>query len=277
MQTTKKCYICGCVKSCSVYLDNVFANIRTIGELFDEYTVIIYVDKSIDDSLEKLLFLKDMYKDVVSIHILINYDTVSEFRTFNIAKGRNKLMEHMNTMNDSSYEYFIMMDMDDVCVNMVDSSIITTYLQEITDWDSLSFNKADYYDIWALSIGPFHYSCWHFITDCGQNIAVEIEKKYVSGLLHDLPTTELLECYSAFNGFAIYKRNKFINCTYRGNVLDNFTIIGKEHMDQNEKYTQSRLFVNTDNLQDCEHRSFHYEAIIKNNAKIRISPQILFR
>lgn len=278
---TRKCYICGCVKSCSFYLDRVFENIIAIGGLFDEYTIIIYFDKSEDDSLEKLFFFKNKYRDLATIHILINYDNVSEYRTLNIAKGRNKIMEFMKKEKekDGTYEYFIMMDMDDVCAHMTDITILKNYLHEIHDgdWDALTFNKDDYYDIWALSIGPFHFSCWHFLDRNKKNSAVRIEKKYITTLLNTLQKDQLLGCNSAFNGFAIYRMNKFSNCTYNGNVLDNFNLIGREHIDMNEKYLQSKLFVDPNNIQDCEHRSFHYEAIFKNKAKIRISPLKLFK
>ena len=48
------CCICGPVKNCGKYLDKVLNNIEKIGALFDEYDIIIYYDKSCDNTLDKL-------------------------------------------------------------------------------------------------------------------------------------------------------------------------------------------------------------------------------
>ena len=50
------CCICGPVKNCGPYLKKVFENIEKIGSIFDDYTIVIYYDKSTDNSLE---FLKE--------------------------------------------------------------------------------------------------------------------------------------------------------------------------------------------------------------------------
>ena len=78
---------------------------------------------------------------------------------------------------------------------------------------------------------------------------------------------------SAFNGFAIYKTNKFINCRYDGSL--NLNYIPKKLLLENIKFS-GKMILNNEKKQDCEHRSFHFEAIIKNHAKIRISPLCLF-
>ena len=48
------CCICGPVKNCGPYLDKVFENIEKIGSLFDDYKIVIYYDKSKDNTLQKL-------------------------------------------------------------------------------------------------------------------------------------------------------------------------------------------------------------------------------
>ena len=51
----KKCCICGPVKNCGAYLDRIFSNIEKIGELFDDYVIIMYYDKSNDNTLQKIV------------------------------------------------------------------------------------------------------------------------------------------------------------------------------------------------------------------------------
>ncbi len=48
------CCICGPVKNCSSYLKKVLENIDKIGSLFDDYIILIYYDKSSDNTLEIL-------------------------------------------------------------------------------------------------------------------------------------------------------------------------------------------------------------------------------
>ena len=47
-------YICGCVKNCGKYIDNVFNNINKITKYFKEYKIILAYDESTDNSLDKL-------------------------------------------------------------------------------------------------------------------------------------------------------------------------------------------------------------------------------
>jgi len=52
------CLICGCVKNCQQYLENVFKNIKKIQECFEKTKIIISFDISIDSTLRKLCELK---------------------------------------------------------------------------------------------------------------------------------------------------------------------------------------------------------------------------
>ena len=48
------CCICGPVKNCGPYLQKVLSNMEKIGSLFDDYNIIIYYDKSTDNTLDIL-------------------------------------------------------------------------------------------------------------------------------------------------------------------------------------------------------------------------------
>ena len=49
------CCICGTVKNCGKYLPKVFSNVEKIGNLFNDYEIIVYYDNSNDDTLQQLL------------------------------------------------------------------------------------------------------------------------------------------------------------------------------------------------------------------------------
>ena len=135
------------------------------------------------------------------------------------------------------------------------------------DWDAVSFNKPTYYDIWALSIKPFYLSCAHIGDSAGNAMS-----KYIINILNNAKKDDLIECASAFGGFAIYRTNKFLNCYYYGGL--NLSLIPQHLVKQNIALFKGQF--NYNKIEDCEHRYFHFMAINKNQARIRISPEILF-
>jgi hypothetical protein len=94
----------------------------------------------------------------------------------------------------------------------------------------------------------------------------------VTDILKIMPENKLVRCFSAFNGFAIYKMPKFINCKYDGTFRLDY--IPKKMIDENIKYAGKMDM--TQNKEDCEHRHFHFQAIRMHDAKIMISPLCLF-
>ena len=88
------------------------------------------------------------------------------------------------------------------------------------------------------------------------------------------PPKTLIECFSAFNGFGIYRTNKFINCFYDPSVrLD---LLPKHLLDATERVAGAIYIKGKAGVIDCEHRSFHFMAINQNGARIRIAPEIIF-
>ena len=261
-----KCFIGGCTKNCSKHIEKVFENIKKIGSLFDEYHIIMAYDHSDDNTLELLNEQKNI---IINMDILINPNPTTHIRTQNISNARNAILDKIKSSYTLEWKYFIMIDCDDVCEYDLDVNILNKYLTRY-DWDSLSFNRKSYYDTWALSFDPYIFSCWNWpnARDVIDTMNSVLEQK-----LKSLNKDELFSCYSAFNGFAIYRTSKFLNCTYEWETPIN--LISKEQMEKNIKATGTMPFIRQNN-DDCEHRSFHLQAIKKNQAKIMISPLCLF-
>ena len=266
------CCICGPVKNCAPYLDKVFENIEKIGSLFDDYKIIIYYDKSKDNTLQKL---KEYQNRNPRLQLYVNNKPVSPFRTHNIAIARNFCLNFVRN-NKERFPYFIMMDFDDVnCKNLNVEPLRNSLKRE--DWDALSFNTTPkYYDIWGLSIYPYCFSYNHF----EENVKnYNIIQNYVSALLSKLPPNGLLPCISSFNGFSIYRTNKFLNTYYDGRVRKD--LIPPQNMAAHKAITNSKLvykkYVTVDGrYEDCEHRAFHIQARQNSGARIMISPEVLF-
>ena len=282
------CYIGGCVRNCAAHLPSVFANIRAMSSAFSECTIIIAYDESTDGSLA---ILRGFVAQFPRMTILINSKPLSRMRTENIANARNSILGEINRQElvrqelvrqELVYKYFIMMDMDDVCASPINTSVLSRYLGagEVDRWDSLSFNRPGYYDIWALSLDPYLISCWHWDPNpvppshFGSREVTTIMGKYVIDRLAALRDDELLECYSAFNGFAIYKLSHFSEGSYDHNFLSSLKLIPSQLIQQNMAVL-GRQF-NMYSIEDCEHRYFHFQAIVSRQARIRISPCRLF-
>lgn len=263
-----KCCICGTVRNCEKYLDKIFENIEHIGSLFEDYVVILYYDVSKDDTLGKL---QEYESRSNKLQLCINEEPLLPYRTWRISKGRNQCLEIIR-QNYSDYEFFIMMDCDNRCAKDIKLGLLEGYLKR-NDWDGLTFNHPDgYYDTWALSKVPFVLSCHHF-TDRAQG------QKLIKHLIQTTPKNQLINCISAFNGFAIYRTEKFLDCNYDGRFRIDY--IPKDLVELNIKYSGKLSFIkNTqDNkrMEDCEHRHFHFQAVMKNNARMRIAPVCFFK
>ena len=275
--TPIKMYICGCIKDSGKYLNDVFQNIKKIEEILDDYHIIMSYDKSGDNTLELLNQYSDTYKDKMTL--IIGKDELSEIRTQNISNARNSILETIKTLDYDGFEYFIMMDMDDVCSKPINIDvlkyIINTERTSPLEWDCVSFNRHDYYDIWALSIYPYTFSCWHYPN--GKQIQRHMIN-YIRRLLYESAKQHgnngLITCLSAFNGFSIYRKDKFLNVSYEWNVHKLLEIYPKSEIDTMSKMVNQHPINRHD---DCEHRYFHIRAALLNNARICISPLFMFK
>ena len=249
-------YIAGCVRNCGKYLDRVFTNFRKIVSLFDSYQIVIAYDTSDDNSLSELNRLNREFDMRI-----INANGRSSVRCENISNARNAILKYLK---GREYKYMMMVDMDDVCSNPINIPVLKETLER-NDWDAVSFNRTPYYDIWALSIDKYRFSCWHFI-ESRHGLKVSEIEKYIADKINSTDKSVLIECESAFNGFAIYRPEKFVDCEYSAKLVDSIQYMRPEDM----------VGTYTTKEEECEHRPFHLKAVHKNGARIRISPRILF-
>lgn len=262
------CFFCGTIRDCSKYLDEVYSNVIQMASIFDDYKIVLYYDVSSDDTLNKLRYYANINP---RFSFYENREPLHRLRTFRLAKGRNYLISELNKEN-GKYPYFMMVDWDNVSCGTVDVGLLRNSLMRNNEWDALSFWNSNkfYYDLWALSIKPYVLSCYEF--DNGFNKYV----KYINNL-RKASKGKYIPCYSAFGGLCIYKTALFSNCVYDGKK--DFSYIPRNLVSD-----QIKMDMNTflpikkqkgDGYQtgeDCEHRFFHFTAILKNNARIRISP-----
>jgi hypothetical protein len=268
------CCICGPAKNCGSFLQIVLENMVKIGLLFDDYKILIYYDTSVDNTLN---ILKTFQKTNSRLIFYINKQLATPFRTHNLAIARNFCLKYVKD-NKKDYPFFIMMDLDDVNCKTLNTHALKDALKRETDWDGLSFNSTPlYYDIWGLSIYPYCFSYNHFEDNIMNYTKIQT---YINNLLKEHKKTNTYQsCISSFNGFSIYKTKKFLNTYYDGRIrLD---LISSNNLTAHMNATNSKLiykkYITVDGrYEDCEHRAFHIQAIKNDNARIMISPNVLF-
>lgn len=262
--------ISGIVFQCAVYLDAVFENIMRIISLFTDFRIVIEIDEGKDASLSILQTWKEKLHTRM---ILIQGRQSSSVRTENIAIARNiVLQEIQHIVQGSSLEapFFIVMDMDDVCVHPIKLPVLRHVLDNEHVWDSVSFHRNPYYDLWALSYDPFYISCFHWKKNIVELLIETVTKKFDA-----LSPNEFFPVLSAFNGFAIYRTDIFLRCQYDWRFQSTQKYITPVMLSKNKKAMQPNVFKKTMEM-DCEHRFFHMSATFDHNARIRLCPRLLF-
>lgn len=273
-----KCCFCVCVYNNEQGLPAVLGNIMKLRTLFSESRVIAAYSSSTDASLSILhaygveVIIVPPYQEQPQLSFLPKKTAVPTIanRTARIANARNCLLQRIRR-SYSDYEFFVMIDANNYsCVGEVNLDSVSSVLQR-DDWDSISFDReAGYYDTWALSYEPYIYSFLHFPDT--ERVVADM-RKHFNHLLMDYITNrpnELIPVYSSFNGFAIYRTSKFLNCSYSDVIHTELFPDMREQL----RIHGPPIHMLTG---DCEHRKFHFEAIRKNGARIRISTQSVFR
>jgi hypothetical protein len=270
-----KCVIGSTVRNVSNFLDYTFNNISIIAKNFADFQIVFFYDESIDDTLNKLQNFQKINPS--KIDIIINSENMLQYRTHRIANGRNKILEFIEN-NHNNTNFFILLDSGDECTYKINNEILVKYLVR-DDWDALFFNRyglpCPNYDMWALQFDIFIQNCWS-ISEPIQMI--NIMRNTLENKLKDLKDDELLEIYSAFNGIGLYRFEKFIGIRYDGITQRYFSNEILESMIKNIKNNYNLdVVVNENQNENCEHIGFHFNAINKNNAKIRMSKDIIYK
>lgn len=258
---------CMTVRDCMPYLFQVLYNVERLRGLFDEFHLIVAYDHCVDGS-ETLLKLYQWYASY-PVHLLPS-DETSVHRTVRISNARNRCLEKLETL---SVPFHFMVDADDVNCGSWNLSLIKGYLDR-TDWDALSFNRKDYYDIWALMYPPFKHHCWGFSPYSREVVA--FMKKDVTLRLEQCD--EWIPCDSAFNGFAMYRTSLFNGLRYNGEYKQLRTLIPNKDREETLvalRPMQLPLVLDETFVQSCEHLYFHLLAK-QRGGRIYISKYSLF-
>jgi hypothetical protein len=264
--------LCFCVRNCARYLKYIFLNIDRFRAICpDVYCVFVY-DNCTDNTAPILFKYQQTYKNVI-IKTIQNTD---KNRTVRISKARNKCLSIVyNEIPD--VEYHMMIDCDNVNVMPWNINVLLYYLKLNHDWDCISFNRDDFYDIWALLFDNYKQHCYGFGSKHIKKI-IHIMKRDICKKLKDC-STDSIEVISAFNGFSMYRTQKLKGCIYDGLYANTKLLTtDKDKYDTIDQFKKNNinLTINDNYVECCEHIYYHLSAL-KNGCKIRLSKFDLFQ
>ena len=270
----KSLVCCLSVRNCAAFLPAIFRNLDALRRLPIKMHVVFAIDNSTDRSETLLAEYKSRRPDVVIVKVA----NTSPLRTVRIARARNACLGVLSGLSPGP-DFHAMIDADDVNAAQWDIPFLWQCLNT-SDWDSLSFNRPYYYDLWALMLDQYKYHALGFGAHTHR----------VMDHLRTMLTKELqgsdgdtVTCLSAFNGFAFYRTPMFAGLKYTGTyeefkplVSDAERQLTLETLRKELDLPELRLMGGYDRGQHCEHLYYHVRAVRERSAQIRIHKRSMF-
>ena len=258
--------ILACIQNCEQYLDGTIKNMRSIGKLFQDYSIFFYENDSTDQTLD---MLKNYEARDSKIHVISRpiSDKNNILRTWRLGEARQTLLDNLKKINLET-DYVIVMDADDVAnyVPFTGVSFIKEALKRKKHWDGC-FPQLTY-DLWAYRTKKCNANYWEINFLENMKIIKPDSFKYFKNNLESeskqFDANNLQRVVSAFNGIGIYKYDIYCKGVYSGhntccNVLSfaDRTMFIKNNeplIHKNNRFYQ-HMFTRLN--EDCEHVSFH--------------------
>jgi len=263
-------YVIGLTRDISPYAALLEHNIRLLTSHFRDYRIVIYAGDASLSSLaewkrrdEKLIVLPE------SAHK--QQQQTATPSSSSLVYGRNKLRDtvvelHRNSSSSADSAYVVMLDLDDANKEEFNSTVFGEALQHSSEWDVLTFNRRNYYDIWALRYAHIDVNIWSFADD--SRTLMGIVKRDIGRQLsnHKAQGKRFFPVYSAFAGVGVYKLSVLLGCDYHQRASEPY---------EPAKWLSRKGAEVIGPQGECEHVPFHACIRAKHAARIVISPEFL--
>jgi len=242
-QIHEQVLICGVCRNVAPRLEKMQRIMESIGDLFDDYRMLIYENNSTDQTSSILLSWAQMNPRIwvksewVSQQELENntiniHSDGTLFRPEQIARARNIILEKAMSSAYEDLPYLIWLDMDFVRAPDLDGFIDT--FQSSKEWDA----------VFAYGIDPDHnYWDWYAFRDANNPIGPELlgmewydnmgkeKKEQTSRSIAQ--NNSWYPVYSAFGGCGIYKKSSIQGCRYSAIVTPDLEHHAKQLLNDN--------------------------------------------
>lgn len=258
----KKALICGIAKNIEPSISNTIASATAVGELFQDYRILIYENDSTDHT-PQLLHAWAQYNNKV----VIRSETISPCaprslyeRIEGISRARNKVLDMVTSSIYDDYAYVIWADLDFIEPWDI-ATIAETILHPQEEWDAVFANGA--YDLFAFRDAQFP-------------VGFELLGNYYWHAIHEIRSQFHLDphqwrkVYSAFGGLGIYKKEAIAGCRYSAIFTNSLKayVLSWLNLSQSTPVTWLSDFT-------CEHINFHAEMAARGHNKLFINPRLI--
>ncbi len=207
---SKRTVIIGCCKNNIEYIQKVFENIKAIGDLFLQYHIVILENDSSDGTKEFLDSYEGSNLSVVHPPEVPDVDHSSDRLCYIRKVGVDFIRD-----NFSNYDFVLVMDMDKVCSEDVDTKGMITCFQ-YNSWAFMAPLMCTYYDLFALRADGLYKGNMFDLAGHLGIMESEILFKNHKKFLNDRWNNECpFEVHSAFCGMTIYPLDVYIKCIYK--------------------------------------------------------------
>lgn len=240
-----KILITGLVKNCEKTIQNEVQSVHNAFSDAKTTSWLIIESDSSDETLERLSILSNQYP--------LKYISLGKLsgrypgRTERLAYCRNTyLSEIVNNSEYSDVDYVVVCDLDGINKDLSKDAVLSCWECGI-DWDACFANqKKFYYDIWALRHELWCPNDWIqeelFLRKFNVDEFTCRFTTSLSRMIHIPSNAKPIKVISAFGGLGIYKKELMLKGKYEG--------------------------LTTNNLDICEHVTFHQTHLKDNNLYI---------
>jgi hypothetical protein len=234
----EKVIICGVCRNVESRLEKTRLIMESIGNLFEDYRMLIYENNSADKTTKMLLsWMKDNPRVWVKSEHLSRREFKKKFINIKqdgsfflpeqIARARNIVLEKALSPEYESFPFIIWMDMDFVLFPDLDGFVDT--FNSDREWDA----------VFAYGIDPQKtFWDWYALRDGRYPIGSELlgmDWWYMVKELSLSKSDDWYPVYSAFGGCGIYKKASIEGCSYSGVVTRDLEIHAKKLIEEGKK------------------------------------------
>lgn len=264
-------YVVGLCQDITPYQSALETNIRKLTDTFADYRIVLFAG---DASLPSLTSWKAREERLL---VLPENQSGYDGKTSMMVHARNKLRDtvtevhsarggaHGGNATHPEEAFVVVMDLDDANKLEFNATVFTEAMRHSSEWDVLTFNRRNYYDIWALRHAHLDVNIWTFGDD--SRTLMGIAKR---DLARQLASTSaqgrrFMPVLSAFAGLGVYRLRVMQGCQYS---------------QASEAYAPAMWLSRKGKTVygpqgECEHVPFHACLRAKHGARIVISPDFL--
>lgn len=265
-------YIVGLCRDISPFQSALESNILRLSVAFADYRIVLFAG---DASLPSLTAWKARDDRLL---ILPESQSGYDGKTSMMVHARNKLRDtvtemhsarlHTSHAGNTTYPeeaFVVVMDLDDANKLEFNTTVFAEAMRHSSEWDVLTFNRRNYYDIWALRHAHLDVNIWSFGED--SRTMMGIAKRDLARQLAATSTQgwRFMPVISAFAGLGVYRLRVMQGCQYS---------------QASEAYVPATWLSRKGKTVygpqgECEHVPFHACLRAKHGARIVISPEFL--